>query len=229
MKTLEEVNQNLKAWENKYKLRVQGSMQGTEEWFRVKLGVVSSSNIQKAIAKKASQTRETYLCELVAQVLSGYMKDISAAAIDWGRNAEDSARSAYEFGTEKTISELPFVFKDETFREGCSPDGVLLDEKKGIEIKAPYDTTNHVKFLLMDTIKSEYQWQVQFMMRCMDADCWDFCSFDPRCKAKSMKIFTVVRDEEKQKKMADDIPEFIEDMDKMLKSLGVEWGFQWKQ
>ena len=150
----------MEKFSQKYNYPVVGAQQGSEAWFNLKLGVISASNISKVVAKKTSQTRETYMCELVGQVMTSLMADISAAAMDWGNHHEDGARAAYEMGGNATIIELPFVFKDESFREGCSPDGLIKGTEGGVEIKCPYNTTNHIKFLLMDTIKSEYKWQM---------------------------------------------------------------------
>lgn len=227
MKTLTEINDTIKVFENQYKLPVGDVKQNTEEWLKLKLGVISASNASKVVAKKGTDTRNTYLCQLVAQVCTGITEELNNRYVEWGKLNEDAARSSYEFSTGYTVTELPFVFKDTKFRVGCSPD-FLSTESKGGEIKCPYNSENYVKFLVADEIKPEYQWQNQFTMYVLGCDSWDFAQFDPRMKKSPLHMVTIERDEEMQKKLTDAIPELISDMDKMLKKIGVKFGDQWR-
>lgn len=225
MKTLDSIKKNLELFENNFGLPVSQSIQGSEAWFKLKLGVISASNASKVVAKRDSETRNTYMAELVAQVATGIMEEINSKYIEWGKLQEDAARSCYEFMTGSKIVEVPFVFKNEKFREGCSPDGLV--DGKGVEIKCPYNTVHHIKTVVDDKIKPEYVWQYQYTLRVMEADEWDFISYDPRMKKTPMKIITVTKDEEKQQIMEDLVPLFIDDMDKMLSRLGITFGEQW--
>lgn len=226
MKTLGEINSLLETFNSKYGIDLINGAQGTENWFKAKLGVLSASNASKIVAKKDSETRHTYMSELVAQVCTGIMEEINSKYIDWGNQHEDAARSSYEFSEGVTTKKVAFVFKDNTFREGCSPDGIVND-KKGAEIKCPFNTVHFVKFLTEDKIKSEYVWQYQYTLRVMDADEWDFVQYDPRMKKNPLKVLTVKKDLEKQKVFDDMVPEFISDMDKMLAKIGIKFGEQW--
>lgn len=227
MKTLSEINSTLKEFEKAYGISAIEAQQGSHAWHTVKLGVVSASNAAKVVAKRDSETRYTYLCELVAQVCTGEVKEFSSPETQWGKDHEGAARSTFEFNSGKTITELPFVFRDETFREGCSPDGIV-DEKKGIEIKCPFNSVHYVKFFDEDRIKPEYLWQAQFTMRVLNAGEWEFGQFDPRMKKSPFKSVIVPRDEEMQKKLNDLVPEFLADMDAVLAKIGVKFGDQWK-
>lgn len=226
MKSLNDVNSLLKSFENKFGIPISDAVQGSDAWFKLKLGVLSASNASKIVAKKDSETRATYMAELVAQVATGIMEEISSKYLDWGNQHEDAARSCYEFETGADMIQLPFVFKDNSFREGCSPDGIVSD-KKGAEIKCPFNSVHYIKFLTDDKIKPEYVWQYQFTLRVMDADEWDFVQYDPRMKVSPLKVLTVTKDEEKQKTLADACPQFISDMDKMLEQIGMKFGTQW--
>lgn len=226
MKALAEIKETLDVFEKTFGIKAGLAPQGSAEWLRVKLGVISASNASKAVAKRDSETRATYMAELVGQVCTGVVEELNAKALDWGNQHEDAARSSYEFGSGTLITQLPFVFKDTRFREGCSPDGIV-NEKKGVEIKCPFNSTNYIKFLTEDKIKPEYVWQYQYTLRVMDADEWDFCQYDPRMRRNPLHVVTVRRDEEKQKIFDEAIPQFIEDMDKMLAKIGVKFGEQW--
>jgi putative phage-type endonuclease len=227
MKTVEEINQTLSEFEKKFGLPILGAPQKSELWFKTKLGVPSASNASKIVAKADSDTRASYMASLVAQVCTGIMDELNTKYMDWGNTHEDGARSSYEFQSGYTVTELPFVFKDTSFRVGCSPDG-FVTETKGVEIKCPYNSEHHIKTLLADKIKPEYQWQTQFTLWVLDAESWDFVSYDPRMRKKPMAILTVERDEKKMKTFDELVPAFIEDMDKMLAQIGIEFGDQWK-
>lgn len=227
MKSLDQINKLLEGFEKKYGISVADSQQGSEAWFKLKLGVISASDASKVVAKKDSDTRFSYMCKLVAQVCTGVIEEINSKAMDWGNQHEDAARAHYEFSEHVSMTRLPFVFKDKTYREGCSPDG-LVSSTKGAEIKCPFNTENFIKFADKNFIKPEYVWQCQFTLRVMEAEEWDFVQYDPRMKKNPMSIFSVKRDAEKQQKLDDMVPEFISDMDAMLARLGFKFGDQWE-
>ncbi len=226
MKTLKDIQGLLKSFETKFGYRVDGASQGSEAWMKMKLGVVSASNASKAVAKIDSETRFTYMAGLIAQVCTGVCEEINGRALDWGNQNEDASRSYYEFAGGHKITQVPFVFMDDSFRIGCSPDGLVTD-KKGVEIKCPFDSANYIKFLLEDSIKPEWKWQYQFCLWVLDAEQWDFSQFDPRMKIKPMKTITVERDEKMQATLRDAVPQFLHDMDAGLKEIGIEFGTQW--
>lgn len=221
------IDQILRQFEAKFGLQVIGAQQLSETWLQMKLGVISASNASRAVAKKDSETRKTYLCELVAEVCTGVIEELSFKQMEWGKEHEDAARSSYEFATGQKMTPITFVFKDETFRTGCSPDGAIIDALKPSEIKCPWDSANYIKFLLDGIQKPEWKWQNQFTLWVMNAGEMDVTQFDPRMKAKPIHSVVVTRDSEMQKKLDDMIPELIFDMDKMLATIGVKFGDQW--
>lgn len=226
MKSLAAIQKTLAAFEKKYGCGGPNAQQGSVEWLTMKLGVISASNIHRITGKPGNQTRATYMAELVSEVCTGVVEEMNFKQLEWGKAHEEPARATYEFSTGHKIVQVPFVFKDNKFREGCSPDG-LIENLKGAEIKCPWDSTNYIKFLVGDAIKSEWVWQAQGCMRALDAGEWDVTQYDPRMKTKPMHMVMVPRDEEKQKFLADEIPKFVEEMDAMLTKIGVKFGEQW--
>lgn len=203
--------------------------QQSKDWFRMRLGVLSASNASKIVAKVDSQTRATYMMELVAQVATGESKSLNAYAVEWGKTNEGPARAAFEFLHGKPIEEVPFIYKDETFRCGASPDGVIFEDRIGVEIKCPLDSANHVGSLVEDKIKSEYLWQMNYQMWVTGANEWIFGSYDPRFMAKPLHLIRLERDLKKIATLEDAVPQFIHDMDKMLDVVGLKWGEQWAE
>lgn len=228
MKTLADINRTLESFTKKFGYDLRGVEQGSEAWFNGKLGVISSSNASRSVSGKKTDTRSTFLAELCAQVCTGVMHDIDAKALAWGREHEPEARSLYQFTTGHEITQLPFVFMDESFRVGLSPDGII-DGVKGVEFKCPFNSTKFVEFVTADKMNPKEKWQQQFTLWAMGADQWDFGKYDPRFLGNPMKVIPGVPDPEYQKQLADTIPELILDMDKMLKMLGFEFGDQWRR
>ena len=227
MKSLGEINNYLIQFEKQFGFKVLGCEQGSATWMNMKLGVLSASNASQIVAKKDSETRLTYMAELAAQIATGTMEEINSKYLDWGNQHEDAARAQYEFITDRSMRRASFVFKDDLFREGFSPDGILDD--RGVEIKTPFNPVHYVKFLCEEKLKPEYQWQNQFSMRVLGSDCWDACQYHPLMKKKPIKILPILRDSEMQKKLDDLVPEFILDLDKMLAKIGLKFGDQWSR
>ena len=202
--------------------------QGSDEWFKLKLGVISASNIEYILAKKGGVGRTTYVCKLIAQIGTQEMPEVSAKAMEWGKEHEQEARSAYAFVTGNEVNEVAFIFKDEFMRAGASPDGLIYSVKRGLELKVPFTSAVHAQFICCEKIKKEYILQCQFGMWCTGFDTWDFCSFDPRFLSQMLKVKTIERDEKTMNIFDEKVPEFIEEMDEMLKVAGIKWGSQWK-
>lgn len=229
MKSLSDIEKQVKSFQDKFGTDIISAQQGSMAWLQTRLGVITASEVSKAVAKPGTETRNSYMCQLVAEVGTGMVEEINSKYLDWGKMHERAARASYEFAHDCEIQEVPFIFKDETFREGASLDGLILKENKLVEIKCPYNPTNYIKFLVEDKIKAEYMWQYQFQMRVTGAEIADFVQYDPRMAVSPFKALTVERDEEYQKKFDDLIPAFIMDMDQMLATVGIEYGAQWKR
>jgi hypothetical protein len=225
MKSLTEIDATLAEFEKKFGLGARGAAQQSEAWFHMKLGVISASNAAKAVAKRDSEMRATYMAELIAQVCTGVIKEFSTKEMDWGKEQEDAARACYELATGEKITNVPFVFKDSTFRAGCSPDGFA--GSRPTEIKCPWNSANYVKFLIADKLKPEWHWQTQFILWVTGADGMDMTHYDPRMKVKPIHIVPIEKDARAQAQIEEMIPAFISDMDTILAKIGVKFGSHW--
>lgn len=229
MKSFKDVEQNIKSFQDKYGTSIITAEQGSLAWLQTRLGVITASEASKAIAKPGTESRNTYMCQLVAEVATGVVEEINSKYMDWGKMHESAARASYEFANDCVIDKVGFIFKDDSFREGASLDGIIHGQNRIVEIKCPYNPTNYVKFLVDDKIKSEYVHQYQFQMRVTGAEIADFVQYDPRMMASPFKVVTVERDEDAQNKFDELIPQFLLDMDKMLEKVGISYGDQWKR
>ena len=123
--------------------------QRSPEWYAVRLGKVTGSQVSAVLAKRDSATRANYLSELVVERLTGqqaefFMND----AMQWGVDTEPQARMAYEAHKGVLVDEIGFVNHVAISNFGCSPDGLVgLDGL--IEIKCPNSKTH------IDTVLSK--------------------------------------------------------------------------
>lgn len=206
-------------------------IQGSEEWHKMKMGVISASKAKDIVSKASSMGKRTYVSDLVAQVATGFKDSISAKALEWGINHEDAARAAYDFQRGIQTIEVPFIYGHNTLRYGISPDGLLArgdDVFMGAEIKCPYNPVNFIKFACYDDIKKEHELQCQFSMWVTGLEKWDYVNYDPRMKNKQLHSYTYERNQIKMDLFETCVNEIIYAMDENLKMLGLEFGDQWR-
>ena len=201
--------------------------QGTRDWFRMRSGVITASKAENLLAKKGTAKRDGYMAELVAQIATGLLPDeVSAKALQWGKDNEQDAQDAYSAATFEIVGTIPFIYKDDYKRFGCSPDGMCA--KHGLELKSPWATRTFIEFICADKIKPEYVKQCQYSMWVTGLERWDFASFDPRMIKNKLHYVSIERDEKMMNQFDDLGAEFISDMDKMLNKLGIVYGSQFR-
>jgi hypothetical protein len=205
--------------------------QNTPAWHRLRMGVKTASQSHDLMPNKTTGKRkaswETTMSRLIAEVCTGTYEELNAKALEWGKANEAAAIAGYEF--EKGVKALKggFIY-GKGRRVGCSPDILVEGQKRGAEIKCPFNSENHITFLLEDKIRDEYITQMQFSMWVSGFDAWDFISFDPRMKKHMIKVVTLERDPKFMTLFDELIPEFIKEMDEKLARLGMHFGDQWR-
>ncbi|EGT4313499.1 exonuclease [Cronobacter malonaticus] len=208
--------------------------QGNEAWQRLRLGVITASDVHNVISKPRSGTKwpdmkMSYFHTLLAEVCTGVAPEVNARALAWGKQYEDDARALFEFTVGVQVTESPIIYKDETMRTACSPDG-LCSDGRGLELKCPFTSRDFMKFRLggFEAIKSAYMAQVQFSMWVTGKDAWYFSNYDPRMKREGLHHVVVERDEKYMEDFTEAVPEFIEKMDMALAEIGFTFGEQWR-
>lgn len=220
-------DEELKAYSETLGFEASIVEQGSSDWLTMRAGVVSASMADNLLAKLGTAKRYGYMAELVAQVCTGQIPEqINARALQWGKDNEEAARMAYSASTLDHIKEVPFIYKDDSMRFGCSPDGICGNY--GLELKAPFASRTYIEFACAGKIKPEYVKQCQFSLWVTGLDYWVFASFDPRMKKNKLHSVVVERDPKIIDQIETAASVFIEDMDKMLAKMGVEFGEQWR-
>jgi predicted phage-related endonuclease len=203
--------------------------QGSKDWQRSRAGVVTASKAYFLLMGRNTAGRQSYMSELVAQVATGLLpEEISAKPLAWGKYHEDAARDAYSAKTFERIEETAFIYQDQAMRAGISPDGLILGQNKGVELKCPWSSAVWVNFAGFGIIKKEEIAQVQFSLLVTGFKTWSFCKYDPRnINCKKLHVVDMERDEQMIEQMRQGLIEFIEDMDQALQELGLQFGQQW--
>ena len=203
--------------------------QGSTEWHISRAGVITASKAYLLLMGNKTLGRWSYIDELVASIATGKIaEEIKAKALQWGKDHEEAARDAYSSNTFETIEEVAFIYKDNSMRAGCSPDGLIAGMSKGLELKCPHSSAVWASFAGRNFIKKEEVAQVQFSMWVTGYEVWGFAKFDPRnTGCKKLHFIEIPRDEEYIKKLEEGYHSLVADMDESLKNLGLEFGSHW--
>jgi len=164
--------------------------QGTEAWFNARAEKMTASNA-RAIGNNGAGLK-TYINNLMAETYSSAIKEsYTNEDMERGNELEALARTVYEIETGNEVEEVGFIELDEF--TGCSPDG-LIGEDGGLEIKCLKDE-KYFKVLLegIETVLSDYIWQIQMCLYVSDRKWWDLVLYNPNYK-KSILILKVYPD-----------------------------------
>ena len=190
--------------------------QGSPEWFKCKLGIVSAGSFSKVLAKGQGKVRKGYMLKLAAEILTEtYRETYQNAEMERGILQEPQARDEYEFITGRSVNQIGFA---KLGRIGCSPDGLCVSEG-GIEIKSVIPEVQ-IETVLANKIPPGHKSQMQGCMMVLDCKWWDFVSYSPLMKNKNyIFIKRMFKDEEYIKNLQSEILAFIRELDQMVKQL----------
>lgn len=169
-------------------------IQGSAEWHAIRLGKFTSSEIYRLMSEpklkaekeagELSDGAKTYVLEKVHETLTGEQSPaFDSMATVWGVQNEPIARAWYERINNVQVQQLGFTEASPSY--GGSTDG-LVGEDGGIEIKCPFNGSNHLEHCLIDGLPymkqyfKDHYWQCVSNMLLNGRAWWDFISFDPR-------------------------------------------------
>lgn len=159
------------------------SEQRSEQWFKERLGCVSSSCIADVLAmpKKGSgeaTTRRNLKARLVCEILTGKREDeFMSWDMQRGIKLEPIAVTEYELRKNVDTDSVGFVPHPSIARAGASPDR-LIGADGILEVKCP-KTANHIEYLENGIVPVEYRKQMYWEMACTGRKWVDFLSFNP--------------------------------------------------
>ncbi len=172
-------------------------LQGSEEWFALRLKYPLSASHAQAIGNQGKGL-ETLCWEKVAERYSSSQKErMSNEHTDRGNELEAQARKIYELQTGNEVTEVGFVTDDSISKVGgASPDGLVSDDGL-LEIKC-FDDAKHFRATIEREVESKYRWQGQQQLLFTGRKWVDFGFYNPNFK-ESLVIIRMEADEEMQR------------------------------
>lgn len=172
--------------------------QGSDEWKKARLGVITASEFDKIITPTGSKSAQAndYMGKLLAEHITDEQQDnYCSADMMSGIEREPKARSFFETIKGVGVREVGMVYKDTSKTIACSPDGLVFKYPKcgyirneinliyneGLEIKCP-KLANHIGYVLNGIVPKQYIPQVQGSIWTTGADGWWFMSYHPKYK-----------------------------------------------
>ena len=179
-------------FKDKEKYIIHNMEQNSKEWFAVRLGKLTASNIASIISD--GKTRASIIRQKAAEIITGMIehKTIRSIDIDRGNELEPQARECYINSYGIDVIEVGFVELDSFV--GVSPDGFASNDGL-VEFKCPNDA-NFLKIVAggKKVITKQYLYQMQMQMWVCDKKWCDYVIYNHNYKEKIFKI-RIKRDE----------------------------------
>lgn len=203
--------------------------QRTAEWFEARTGCLTASSVADIlpslkqlksgeIKKTYREAREKLMNIIIAERVSGNARDnYTSAAMQWGIDHEDDARTAYEVHTGNLVELTGFIPHPTVKYLGASPDG-LIDDDGILEIKCPNPAT-HIGYLRGGVVPEEYRPQVLLQLVVTGRKWCDFVSYDPRAKELAFFCVRWTPTQEERDALLEECKKFLKETDEVLKKL----------
>lgn len=140
--------------------------QRSDEWFRVRRGLVTASTVGKLITGKLLKPADNdysraFTAQLVAERVTGHTEPSYTNEHMWrGILHEQFAVDAYTLARDVQVESCGFIVRTEDdWTLGYSPDGLVGDDGL-IEVKCPQPKV-HLRTILEDRVPPEYMPQLQ--------------------------------------------------------------------
>jgi len=207
-------------------LNIVDCLQGSQEWFAARIGVLSSSRVADAVkkAKREStgelQGRKDLKLDLaVERITNRPMEHFVTKWMERGTELEPLARAAYELRMDTEVRQVGFVLHPTIKWAGCSPDGLCGDDGL-VELKVPKPST-HAEYLLAECVPEIYVPQIAWQMACCPDRKWvDFVSYCPDFpEPLALFICRVQRDEKRIAEMEMEARKFLAEVDLIVTQL----------
>lgn len=193
--------------------------QGSEEWFRSRLGVATASCFNQIMTtKQLKRSSSDYIYLLAAEAVSGepQEQEFSNRHTERGKIYEPEAISWYELTHDCDVEQVGLCLMHEGSRIGFSPDG-LVGNVGGVEIKCP-ELKTHLKYKRAGVVPDEYLHQIYGCMYVSGRSWWDFISYHK--DSTPLVVRTTVADENYIKwanSFSPIIGEFIKELEEIIK------------
>lgn len=157
-------------------------IQNTEEWGEMRAGKMTASVFKTFLVNGKGENgfgtgAMTQLYKIVEERITGETRPgFSTSATDSGHTNEPLAAEAYEIANFMRTKSIGFVEKDSW--TGCSPDRLMPEIKKGLEIKC--FPVKHAEIIAKQQYEQSAYVQCQFSLWCTDYESWDLWYWHPK-------------------------------------------------
>lgn len=179
--------------------------QGTEDWFRVRMGKPTASEFHSILAKGQGKTRRSYLLRLAGEVLTGEPSETyENEDMRRGRAMEPEAREAYAMLIGADPHLVGFI---ENGPKGCSPDSLIGDDGM-LEIKTK-KAPLLIDCIVKDKFPAEHVAQCQGALWVAEREWIDLCCYWPKLPLFVKRAY---RDKKYIADLADEVDRFNDDL-----------------
>jgi hypothetical protein len=199
-------------------LVVHAAAQGSEEWFKARLGIPTASYFSTILAEGEGIGRKKYLCRLAGEVLTGVPAEETyrSRAMERGNEMEPAAIEDYERRRGVEVQRVGFATNFSGLRLcGASPDG-LVGFDGGVETKTMRPDLMIPLLLRGSAMPAEYRAQVQGNMLVFERAWWDLKVYYPGMPDFTVRVF---RDEAYIRELHGQIERFNFDLKQLVKQL----------
>lgn len=183
--------------------------QGTEEWFRARMGIPTASEFSTVMASGRgggeSLTRKTYMLKLAGEILTGEPMDrFTNQHMERGHEMEGEARELYSFAADVEPQRVGFI---RSGQKGVSPDS-LIGANGMLEVKTKLPHLM-IATILHDDFPADHKAQCQGALWVAEREWIDITVYWP-----NLPLFTkrAYRDEEYIQKLSDAVDAFNDEL-----------------
>ena len=142
-------------------MQIVDCLQRSEQWEQLRNRPTASEFGSFCTPARGDYSKQAtaYAAKIVAKRLGVYVEPPPSFWMEWGVENEPEAKLAYTRETGREVTDVGFVFPDDTDAYGGSPDGLVGDDGL-IEIKCPAPETlitYHANGVLPDQYKPQVQ------------------------------------------------------------------------
>lgn len=169
--------------------------QNSDEWLEERSLRITASNAYSLFTYYATEKEKSkdWKRKVVRMIMP---ENLKTAAIEHGRRCEQMAIESYIAQTGYSVERCGFVIPPQIPWIGCSPDGVIISERKIIEVKCPLagktsstdDFLGDLPYLTKSSkqLRRRHQYfaQIQinmFVLQCTKADFIIYSEFEDKC------------------------------------------------
>ena len=127
--------------------------QGDDAWHKLRLGVITASEVHNVIAKPRSgkkwpDMKMSYFHTLLAEVCTGVAPEVNAKALAWGKQYENDARTLFKFTSGVNVTESPIIYRRRKYAHRLLSPMVYAVTAMALELKCPFTSPGFMKFRL---------------------------------------------------------------------------------